>query len=297
MRLGSFGTALVIAVLALRVAALDLAVAAGPPVAVDVTVRARELVPGEPVRVVVSGGPSVADIGGTFLGADLSFQRRGDLWLAWVAIPLDHPGGAAAVEVRGTTIDGAAVVGARAVTIEARAFPEEHLSVSSKYVEPPADIVRRTERERARMAEIYRLRTPPSDDGGVFVRPVDGEPTSVFGTRRFFNDEPRSPHPGLDLRAAEGTPVRCSGPGTVVVAEDLYYSGGTVVVDHGGGLFTLYAHLSGIDVHDGAAVAAGEVVGRPGATGRVTGPHLHWGAKIGDVPFDPRALLDEGLFR
>jgi murein DD-endopeptidase MepM/ murein hydrolase activator NlpD len=119
----------------------------------------------------------------------------------------------------------------------------------------------------------------------------------VFGTRRFFNDEPRSPHPGLDLRAAEGTPVRCSGPGTVVVADDLYYSGGTVVVDHGGGLFTLYAHLSSIDAVEGATVAAGEIVGRSGSTGRVTGPHLHWGAKIGDVPFDPRALLDEGLFR
>ena len=287
---GRIGTVLVLA-------ALTGSALAAPPVALDVDVRARDLAPGEPARVVVTGPPSVAALDGTFVGADLSFQRVEGAWVAWAAIPLDHPGGPEAVEVRGTTDGGETVVGARAVTIEARAFPEERLSVSSKYVEPPPEVVRRTERERARMVEVYRLRSAPVDGGAAFVRPVDGEPTSVFGTRRFFNNEPRSPHPGLDLRAPEGTPVRSSGPGTVVVATDLYYSGGTVVVDHGGGLFTLYAHLSSIDTVEGAPVAAGEVVGRSGATGRVTGPHLHWGAKIGDVPFDPRALLDEDLFR
>ena len=289
MRRGPFGVALV-------VAALCLPAAADPPVAVDIAVRVRILAPGEPARVVVSSPAPLADLRGTCLDTDLVFQRRGDAWLAWVAIPLDHPGGPAAIEVRGTTTDGTAVVGSRAITIADRTFPEERLTVSSKYVELPPEVVARTERERARMAEIYRLRTPPADDGVAFVRPVAGPATSVFGTRRIFNDKPRSPHPGLDLRAAEGTPVRCSGPGTVVLAEELYYSGGTVVVDHGGGLFTLYAHLAAIDVAEGAAVVAGEVVGRLGATGRVTGPHLHWGAKIGDVPFDPRALLDAGLF-
>ena len=98
------------------------------------------------------------------------------------------------------------------------------------------------------------------------------------------------------VRAATGTPVLASGPGTVVLASDLYYSGNTVIVDHGGGLFTLYAHLSRLGVDEGQQVAAGDRVGLSGATGRVTGPHLHWGAKIGDLPFDPRALLDGSLF-
>jgi murein DD-endopeptidase MepM/ murein hydrolase activator NlpD len=111
-----------------------------------------------------------------------------------------------------------------------------------------------------------------------------------------YNGEPRSPHPGLDLRAASGTPVESSGAGHVCLAEDLYYSGNTVILDHGGGLFTVYAHLSRLLVSEGDAVEAGHILGLSGATGRVTGPHLHWGAKIGDRPFDPAALLDPRLF-
>jgi murein DD-endopeptidase MepM/ murein hydrolase activator NlpD len=131
---------------------------------------------------------------------------------------------------------------------------------------------------------------------GSFVRPVGGVPTSVFGTRRIFNGEPRSPHPGLDLRAASGTPVLSSGAGRVVLAQDLYYSGNTVIVDHGSGLFTIYAHLSATEVDEAQTVAAGDRLGLSGASGRVTGPHLHWGAKIGDRPFDPIALLAPELY-
>jgi murein DD-endopeptidase MepM/ murein hydrolase activator NlpD len=268
-----------------------------PPVVLDPRIRARSLAPGEPVRIVVVD-ERLSELSGTFLGRALSFHSRGEgRWTAWSLVPLDRSPGLEAVEVRGETRSGRAAVGTRAVRIEARSFPEEHLEVSSRYVEPPAEVVERITRERARLARLYEARNPPPDDGSPFVAPVPGEPTSVFGTRRLYNGKPRDPHPGLDLRAPEGTPVRCSGPGRVVLAEDLYYSGNTVVVDHGGGLFTLYAHLSRIEVAEGAAVSSREVLGSSGSTGRVTGPHLHWGAKIGDEPFDPRALLDEELFR
>ena len=130
----------------------------------------------------------------------------------------------------------------------------------------------------------------------MFVPPLLGQPTSAFGTRRIYNGKPRSPHPGLDLRAATGTTVNSSGAGRVGLAQELYYSGNTVIVDHGGGLFTLYAHLSKLLVEVGEYVRAGQAVGLSGATGRVTGPHLHWGAKIGNRPFDPTALLDARLF-
>jgi murein DD-endopeptidase MepM/ murein hydrolase activator NlpD len=188
------------------------------------------------------------------------------------------------------------VLGTHALTIRNKDFPEEHLSVSSKYVEPPAEVQERLARERAEVSKVYRMRTDRIQVGGAFVRPVPGEPTSIFGTRRLFNGKPRSPHPGLDLRAATGTTVKAAGAGVVGIAQDLYYSGNTVIIDHGGGLFTIYAHLSEIDVSAGDEVAAGAVIGKSGATGRVTGPHLHWGAKIGDRPFDPTALLDPALF-
>jgi murein DD-endopeptidase MepM/ murein hydrolase activator NlpD len=211
-------------------------------------------------------------------------------------IALDRQPGQAAVEVSGMVENGRPVVGTRAVTIAAKEFPEEQLSVAPKYVRPPAEVEERLTRERAKLRALYRERRPLSSVGQVFVRPVPGEPTSIFGTRRLFNNEPRSPHPGLDLRARTGTPVKASGPGIVVLAQDLYYSGNTVLIDHGGGLFTIYAHLSEIEAVEGLEVEAGRRIGLSGATGRVTGPHLHWGAKIGSRPFDPTALLDPALF-
>ncbi len=182
------------------------------------------------------------------------------------------------------------------MTIEPREFPEERLTVDSRYVSPPPGVQERIAREREQLAEVYASRRTVAPLP-LFVKPVPGEPSSVFGTRRVLNGEPRDPHSGLDLRGDTGTPVNASGPGVVVLAQDLYYSGNVVIVDHGGGLFTLYAHLSRIDVEVGRSVAAGDRVGLVGATGRVTGPHLHWGAKIGDRPFDPTALLDPVLFR
>jgi murein DD-endopeptidase MepM/ murein hydrolase activator NlpD len=271
-------------------------------VPVEMSVQARELVPGEPVRIVASSAVPLRSLSGSALGSDLTFVRddRGtggaETWSAWAVIALNREPGTTAVEVSGTTMAGEEVAGTLALTVAAKEFPEERLNVESKYVEPPKETLERIRREKEKVGAIYVTRTPVPVSAKPFVRPVPGEPTSIFGTRRIFNGVPRSPHSGLDLRAATGTPVLASGDGKVVLAEEFYYSGNLVIVDHGGGLYTLYAHLSRIDVAAGDALKAGDVVGLSGATGRVTAPHLHWGAKIGSVPFDPRALLDPALF-
>jgi murein DD-endopeptidase MepM/ murein hydrolase activator NlpD len=279
------------------------AAAAEASMPVEIEVRARRIAPGEPIRVVTLSPQPLESLTGEFLGEAVFMMRtgkaeRGERWSGWSMIALDHPAGIAAIEMIGTAENGQVVSGTRAVTIEPKEFPEEQLRVAPRYVKPPREVEQQLALEREKLAAIYRSRavTPPSF-AGAFLRPVPGEPTSIFGMRRIYNGEPRSPHPGLDLRAPTGTPVRSSGPGRVVLAEELYYSGNTVVLDHGGGLFTLYAHLSEILVEEGEATGPGELIGRSGATGRVTGPHLHWGAKIGDRPFDPTALLDEALFR
>jgi murein DD-endopeptidase MepM/ murein hydrolase activator NlpD len=220
----------------------------------------------------------------------------GERWSGWASIPLDREPGVARIEVRGKKSDGRTVAGTRAVTIADKDFPVEELSVAPRYVEPPPEVRARIERETAKLAKIYARRREAAPSRTPFVRPVPGAPTSIFGTRRMFNGKARSPHSGLDLRAATGTPVRAAGAGRVELAEELYYSGNTVLVDHGGGLFTIYAHLSTIAVAPGDPIEAGATLGRSGATGRVTGPHLHWGAKIGERPFDPEALLDPALF-
>jgi murein DD-endopeptidase MepM/ murein hydrolase activator NlpD len=247
---------------------------------VTIEIGARSIAPGEPVRVHVVAGRS----------ADA------ERWSGWTMVGLDQPPGVAVLEVSGRSRSGRAVAGTRALTIAPREFPRETLTVAPKYVEPPEEVRERLARERAKLAAIYASPTYDEPTVGPFVRPVPGPSTSVFGTRRYFNDQPRAPHSGLDLRAATGTPVVASGAGRVVLAMDLYYSGNTVIVDHGAGLFTVYAHLSEIGVREGDTIEAGGRVGLSGATGRVTGPHLHWGGKIGDRPFDPAALLDPRLF-
>jgi murein DD-endopeptidase MepM/ murein hydrolase activator NlpD len=268
----------------------------------SIEVRARRIAAGEPLRIVVESPEPLASLAGEFLDEPVHMTRvgsddRGERWSGWSMVPLDEQAGLFAIEMVGVGANGRPAGGSRAVTVEHKEFPEEQLQVEPRFVNPPPEVAERLARERRQLGVIYRSRRPAPSYREAFVRPVPGEPTSVFGMRRLYNGEPRSPHPGLDLRAPTGTSVVASGPGLVVLARDLYYSGGTVILDHGGGLFTLYAHLSEILVEEGQAARGGQRIGRSGATGRVTGPHLHWGAKIGNRPFDPTALLDEALFR
>lgn len=285
-------------VLLLLAVSTALAVDSAP--GLKISVHAREIAPGEPIRVVAHSLDSLASLEGSFLEQRVYMVRQsgpgeGEAWAGWTMVPLDQPATLAAIDLEGRRANGTSVVATHAVSIQHKDFPEERLTVSSKYVEPPAEVQERLAEERTKVRKVYRTRrdVTPAEQ---FVRPVPGEPTSTFGKRRFFNDKPRSPHPGLDLRAATGTPVLAAGRGLVTIAQDLYYSGNTVIIDHGGGLFTIYAHLSEIEVSVGDELDAGVPIGKSGATGRVTGPHLHWGAKIGDRPFDPTALLDPALF-
>jgi murein DD-endopeptidase MepM/ murein hydrolase activator NlpD len=282
----------------------SLAVSAGGAASVlplEIELHARAVQPGEPIRIEVRSPLPLGTLEGDFGGEPVAFRRAGgggspERWSGWAMVGLLEEPGVTVLEVRGRTRAGQETAGTRAVTVHPKEFPTEQLSVAPRYVEPPPEARERLAREREKLAALYASRQTEALGATVFTRPVTGPPTSPFGTRRIFNGKPRDPHSGLDLRAATGTTVASAGDGVVGLAQDLYYSGKTVIVDHGGGLFTLYAHLSELQVGVGERVEAGQTVGLSGATGRVTGPHLHWGAKIGNRPFDPRALLDERLF-
>lgn len=173
-----------------------------------------------------------------------------------------------------------------------RDYPEQRLRTGNRrMVDPdPADL-ERINREAATMRAAYALRTPVAASPVPFLKPVAGRHASVFGLRRFWNDQPRRPHSGLDIAANTGTPIESPAPGIVTVTGDYFFNGNTVMVDHGGGLVTMYCHLDTIDVQEGQAVARGDVLGQVGATGRSTGPHLHWSVSLGGVRVDPERMM------
>ncbi len=168
-------------------------------------------------------------------------------------------------------------------------FRVQRISVDPKYVEVPREEEARVKADGERVNAAYRG-AEAARRWSSFARPV-AFPGGNFGSRRVYNGKTQGFHAGLDMPAPKGTPVAAAADGRVALAGDLYFSGGTVLLDHGGGLFTQYMHLSRVDVKDGDVVSKGTVVGLVGATGRVTGPHLHWGARWNGARVNPEALL------
>jgi len=172
-----------------------------------------------------------------------------------------------------------------------KTFPRSRITVGKTYIHPPQKQQDRMKRERALLKEIYGRHTKQWLGSGTFIRPLKGKITGPFGTERVFNGEVRSRHRGIDIRSPRGRTVGATNAGRVVLARDLYLAGGTVIIDHGIGLFSLYLHLSKVTVKEGALVGKGKRVGLVGSTGRSSGPHLHWGIRVMDRYVDPESML------
>ena len=279
-------------------AALALGVCLAPPAhsqgALEVSRRARAIAPGELVEVVVAGASPLAAVTAEGFGQRVVFVEGADgRWRGLVGLDLDTPPGPGVLVISTLVAGGAPGPAAREVLdVQQKAFPTRHVTVDDSYVNPPAGVLARIERESTRVQAILAGVTPSRHWTEPFVPPVPGPSISSFGRRSVFNGQPRSPHSGTDFRAATGTPVKAPNRGRVVLAEELYFSGNVVVIDHGLGMYSLLAHLSTIAVSEGQAVAPGEVVGLSGATGRVSGPHLHWTVRLNGARVDPLAVLD-----
>lgn len=211
--------------------------------------------------------------------------------VAVVGIPLDAPVGKRHLKV--VLADG----GQRILDylVRAHAYPLQSLQIEDKAkAEPDPAAVQRIWREQQAMKAGFTAwgsDEPPLLD---FVWPVRGAVSSNFGLRRQINGQPRSPHSGLDIAAAEGAPVRAAGAGRVVLVEEFFLNGNSVMVDHGQGVKTLYCHLQSTGVKPGQVLAAGSLLGKVGKTGRVTGAHLHWAVSLNDARVDPRLFLPAG---
>lgn len=242
-------------------------------------------VPGGIAFVAVPGGADLAPHV-TFNGRRCAVIRKEHEWIAVVGIPLaTKPGGH---QVNVTTPAGTLQV---SFAVADKQYRTQKLTIKNqRQVDPNPEDLRRIEQEQQRSDAALSLFTEPAAPGLALSPPLQGVRSDSFGSRRIFNGQPRNPHSGMDIAAPKGTPIYAPAAGTVAESGDFFFNGNTLYIDHGHGLVTMYCHLDSLAVKAGDTVAAGQLIGKVGATGRVTGPHLHWGVALN------RAMVDPGLF-
>jgi murein DD-endopeptidase MepM/ murein hydrolase activator NlpD len=211
-------------------------------------------------------------------GANSASAAKAHIWHALVPVDLEKASGDYALSVDMQPEAGAPAPCQLTIRVTAGKFATESLKVAPQFVEPNPEQLARAKAEQQRLREIYATVTPKRLWQGKFQVPLVGVTSGKnFGRRRVLNGQASSPHTGVDFPAPSGTPIHAAQAGRVVLAEPLYFAGNTVLIDHGLGVYTLYGHLSEMAVKVGDELAAGALLGKVGATGRVTGPHLHWG--------------------
>jgi murein DD-endopeptidase MepM/ murein hydrolase activator NlpD len=249
--------------------------------------------PGSALLVTVTSARPLAHVEGSALGRPIAFWESEwhDAWYGLVGVALDTKPGVHRAAISAIGRDGSLLSARPSVTIAAKRFETRRLKVESRFAEPPAEEAEGIARDARLLAGLFANPSPSRLWRGRFVPPVPGRATSSFGRQTVLNGRPGSRHQGTDFVAAEGVPIQSPNAGIVVMTGNLYFSGHTVVVDHGAGLFSLFAHLSRIDVVPGAEVQAGTILGLTGSTGRVTGPHLHWAVRMGEISVDPMSVI------
>ena len=260
----------------------------------ELELSTREPAQGEIVVVTVKGEPH-AELRASWSGRKLHFWKNvadDGTQFTLLGVDLRSNPGTYPLTVDARLSSGESVGCSTDLAVRDGGFPVQRLTVDNKYVELSSEDIARSRRETNQLLRIFRATTSaPLWDGGFQLPLENAKASGSFGKRRILNDQPRSPHSGEDFSVPAGTPVHSPQRGRVVFASDLFFTGNTLVVDHGLGLYTFYAHLETMAVEAGVMVVAGELLGRVGSTGRVTGPPLHWAARLNDTRVDPLDLV------
>ena len=252
-----------------------------------------------PRHQAVPGGVAVIELPATGAARpQVSFRDRpvmviaeNERWFAVVGIPLSMAPGPASLSIDNP--DGSALP--LTFVIGNIDYPEQRLTIGNKrQVDPTAEDLERIAGDRREINRAFRSWDREPVDT-AFHLPAIGPRSSAFGLRRFFNEQPRSPHSGVDIAAPDKSAVVAPAAGVVVATGDYFFNGNTVLIHHGQGLVTMYCHLSEIDVQDGERLDAGDLIGKIGQTGRVTGPHLHWSLSLNQVRVNPELFLVEPI--
>lgn len=251
-----------------------------------------------PLAAQVPGGIAIVCVGRaadpapqvTFEGQRVLVARVGEAWGAVVGLPLALKPGSHEIAV----VQGEKTERTIAFQVGRREYDRQYVTLANRrQVEPEPEDLRRIAREQEILGRAFSTFSDFEPDGLAFDLPSAGRVSGGFGSRRFFNKEPRLPHSGLDIAAPEGTPISAPAAGRVLETGDFFFNGLSVVLDHGQGVITMYNHLSRIDVIKGLRVARGERLGMVGQTGRVTGPHLHWSVSLNNARVDPALFLSD----
>jgi murein DD-endopeptidase MepM/ murein hydrolase activator NlpD len=244
-----------------------------------------------PIERVTPGGIAIIDLGNNldppevFLSdSRVAVTKRGETWVAVVGVSLSAVVGES-ITLR--VIENGVSRSVQTSVVQPHDYGEERLTVSSSHVSLSEKNLNRHLSEKKRIATLKNTYSDLRPGSFKLQRPVDGKISPTFGFKRVFNGEPRAPHRGMDIAAPEGAEVFSSGAGVVIDASDYFFSGNMVTIDHGHGLLTLYAHLSRIDVSVGDVVTNATRIGLVGTTGRVTGPHLHFGVILNGEVVNP----------
>lgn len=243
--------------------------------------------PGEVIRIDVRGAADTP-VTVTVFGQTVpfSFDVDNHMWTGLAGVDVETKPGRYSLRVRQTNSPRTT----HTVRVLPKQFRVRRLRVAEGFVNPPAEALQQIASDSKLLAQTYAQITPRQWQD-TFRLPVEGKPTSNFGTRSYYNGERRSPHAGIDFTSEPGTPVAATNRGTVALAAALYFTGNTVIIDHGAQLFSVYAHLSVFHVKAGEAVTPETIIGLVGATGRVTGPHLHWSVRLNGARVDPLSLI------
>ena len=247
---------------------------------------------GEVARILVQEVPAGATVAGSWQGEPVGFfpLANGD-WEALLGVDLRLTPGTYPLEVRLQRKGQTPVLWKEPVQVVAKDYGVERLELPERMVTLDAKTLKRVKQEEVRFNSVWAQRSPECYWREPFLRPLPGTVLSTFGRSRFINGEQRSPHTGLDLRATVGEPVLASNSGRIALVGEFFFHGRAVVIDHGFGLYTMYFHLSEVKVKTGERVERGAIIGLAGATGRASGPHLHWGVRLAGARVDPLALL------